>query len=223
MSPKTQSFNCSPLYLVMNIPIIPWPLSHRPLLWDGCWVRWWGWRDSRPLTKRERGEPFPSNPLFQGLLSVDLHMKWYLIHSHSVEFSKSAVAGALAEGWPSHKAFNWPVIRLWNCVACQESSQHWGEEGQKEQEKTGNCTMYNCITATQLYISVYQSICSFHPCQFGLIFLKSFCHLLKNYDLTANRMSLWWATLLVDYNIIKCVLAIIKYNGHVTYKWSQLI
>lgn len=32
MSPKTQSFNRSPLYLVMNIPIILWPLSQRPLL-----------------------------------------------------------------------------------------------------------------------------------------------------------------------------------------------
>lgn len=71
-----------------------------------------------PIEKeRERGEPFPSNPLFQGLFSADLHMKWYLIHSHSVESPKPATAEAVAEGGLSHKAFNWPVIRLWNCVA----------------------------------------------------------------------------------------------------------
>lgn len=63
------------------------------------------------------GSLFPPNPPFQGLLSADLHMKWYLIHSHSVESSKPATAEALAEGVLSHKAFNWHVIRLWNCVA----------------------------------------------------------------------------------------------------------
>jgi len=67
-------------------------------------------------SEKERGA-FSPNPLFQGLLSADLHMKWYLIHSHSVEFPKPATAEALAEGGLSQKAFNWPVIRLWNCTA----------------------------------------------------------------------------------------------------------
>lgn len=38
-------------------------------------------------------------------------MKWYLIHSHSVETPKPAMAELLAEGLIP-KAFNWPVIRL---------------------------------------------------------------------------------------------------------------
>lgn len=66
--------------------------------------------------EKER-KAFPPNPLFQGLLSADLHMKWYLIHSHSVESPKPAAAETLAEGELSQKAFNWPVIRLWNCAA----------------------------------------------------------------------------------------------------------
>ena len=75
-----------------------------------------GRRDSRPFRERE-GSLSPPIPSFQGLLSADLHMKWYLIHSHSAESPKPAMAEALAEGRPSQKSFNWHVIRLWNCVA----------------------------------------------------------------------------------------------------------
>lgn len=62
-------------------------------------------------SEKERGA-FPPNPLFQGLLSADLHMKWSLFHSHSVDSPKPATAEALAERGLSQKASNWPVIRL---------------------------------------------------------------------------------------------------------------
>lgn len=47
--------------------------------------------------------PSPQSPSFQDLLPADLHMKWYLIHFHSVESPKPAVAEALAEGRPRGK------------------------------------------------------------------------------------------------------------------------
>lgn len=113
MSPKTQSFNRSPLYLVMNIPIILWlSIPEAPSI--RCWMLC-GWLRVEGLSpiQRKTGEPPPPNPLFQGLLSADLHMKWSLIHSRSVKSPKPATAEALAERGLSQKASNWPVIRLW--------------------------------------------------------------------------------------------------------------
>lgn len=65
--------------------------------------------------QKKECEAFSLNPLFQGLLLGDLHMKWYLIHWHFVGSRKSAMARALVKGGLSQKPFNWSTIRLQSC------------------------------------------------------------------------------------------------------------
>lgn len=65
--------------------------------------------------QKKECEAFSLNPLFQGLLLGDLHMKWYLIHWHFVGSRKSAMARELVKGGLSQKAFNWSTIRLQPC------------------------------------------------------------------------------------------------------------
>lgn len=122
----------------MNIPIIPWPLSHSLLLWDaGSCVRCWGRRDSCPVTKREqerKKEPFPPIRSFKAI--PQLISTW-----NDISFTLWSPPGLpwpehLAEGGLSQKAFNWPVIRpkLWTC------SQHGGEEEQEQRDRSVNPT-----------------------------------------------------------------------------------